>query len=214
MHCPLCHAPGAVHYHRDARRDYYHCGRCRLVFADPATHLDAAAEKAVYDQHENDPSDAGYRRFLSRLAHPLLKRLTPGMQGLDYGSGPGPTLSVMLEEAGMVMAIYDPYYAPDPAPLHRRYDFVTCTETVEHFCRPARDWARLVSLVRPGGYLGIMTKLVIDRERFRDWHYRRDLTHVSFHHADTFAWLGHHFELGVERIDTDVILLHKPPNLR
>jgi hypothetical protein len=56
-----------------------------LVFADSANHLNAAAEKSVYDQHENDPADTRYRRFLNQIAELLLARLTSGMHGLDYG---------------------------------------------------------------------------------------------------------------------------------
>ena len=34
----------------------------------------------------------------------------------------------MLTESGRPTATYDPLYAPDPAPLSRRWDFVTATE--------------------------------------------------------------------------------------
>ncbi|MEX0741223.1 MAG: class I SAM-dependent methyltransferase [Phycisphaeraceae bacterium] len=165
-----------------------------------------ADEKRVYDQHENDPADAGYRRFLDRLAQPLLGKLTRGMAGLDYGCGPGPTLSVMLEEAGMRMAVYDPYYAPDRSVLGKRYDFVTCTEVVEHFNRPAESWAELVGLLKPGGWLGVMTKRVIDRERFEQWHYKNDPTHVSFYSEATFAWIAERFGLGLEVVGQDVVI--------
>ncbi|MFP5505071.1 MAG: class I SAM-dependent methyltransferase [Gammaproteobacteria bacterium] len=206
--CPLCgHAAAPVD--EDRRRRYFQCPECRLIFADPASHLDAAAEKAVYDLHCNDPADAGYRRFLDRLAAPLLTRLHPGMHGLDYGCGPGPALSQMLRQAGMRMTDYDPIYAPDPAALDRQYDFVTCTEVVEHFKQPAQDWERLLATVRPGGWLGVMTQLALGPERFRRWQYRNDPTHVAFHSAETFAWIGRHHGLTVERAGDAVMLLRK-----
>ena len=68
------------------------------MFVPRSYHLSAADEKAQYDLHENDPNDPGYRAFLDRLAGPLDKRLAPHSHGLDFGCGPGPTLSVMLEE--------------------------------------------------------------------------------------------------------------------
>lgn len=206
--CPLCTHPAAL-VAEDRRRRYFQCPACALIFADPASHLDAAAERAVYDLHRNDPADAGYRRFLDRLATPLLTRLRPGMQGLDYGCGPGPTLAAMLTQAGMAMTDYDPIYAPDPAALARAYDFVTCTEVVEHFRHPAQDWAQLVALLRPGGWLGVMTQLVISRERFRQWQYKNDPTHVAFYSPATFAWIGAQFGLDVERADAAVMLLRK-----
>lgn len=207
-HCSLC-GHRVVPYLEDRRRAYVHCPRCDLVAADPASHLDPAAERGYYDLHENDPADPGYRRFLGRLAAPLLGRLSTGMRGLDYGCGPGPTLSIMLEEAGMLMELHDPLYRPNPEALRRQYDFVTCTEVVEHFRHPAEDWRRLTSLVRPGGWLGVMTKLVISQVRFATWHYKDDPTHVSFYSVETFAWLGRTFELAVERVDRDVLLMEK-----
>ena len=55
---------------------------------------------------------------------------------------PVPALAAMLTEAGHRMALYDPFFAPDPAPL-AVYDFVTCTEAAEHFHHPAAEFARL-----------------------------------------------------------------------
>jgi transcription initiation factor TFIIIB Brf1 subunit/transcription initiation factor TFIIB len=208
IRCPLCHQ-SATPFWEDARRAYFQCPDCGLVFADPASHLTREDEKRVYDQHENDPSDARYRQFLGRLAQPLLARLQPGMSGLDYGSGPGPTLSMLLEEAGMTMAIYDPIYAPDRTVLERTYDFVTCSEVAEHFRVPGEEWKRLVSLVHPGGWLGIMTKQVLDRERFPTWHYKNDPTHVCFYSQRTWKWLGDRHRLLVTRIPPDVVILQK-----
>ncbi|EKE73014.1 class I SAM-dependent methyltransferase [Gallaecimonas xiamenensis] len=209
MHpCPLCNGTLAP-FGADRRRPYFRCAHCALVSTDPGCHLDAGAEKALYDIHDNQLDDPGYRRFLSRLTGPLLARLAPGSQGLDFGCGPGPALAAMLTEAGMQMRLYDPYYAPDPTALAQQYDFVTCTEVVEHFNHPADSWARLAGLVKTGGWLGVMTKLVIDQDRFANWHYKNDPTHVSFHSEATFAWLAERFGFIWQRVDTDVILLQK-----
>ncbi|WP_435011645.1 class I SAM-dependent methyltransferase [Tundrisphaera lichenicola] len=180
-----------------------------MVSADPGSYLDPIAERAYYDLHENDPSDHGYRRFLGRLSGPLEARLGKGSLGLDYGCGPGPTLSIILRESGMLMDDYDPIYRPNPAVLERNFDFVTCTEVVEHFRRPAEDWTRMTGLLRPHGWLGVMTKVVINRERFAGWHYKADPTHVSFYSPATFDWLGARFGLTVERVDRDVYLFQK-----
>ena len=169
---------------------------------DPDSHLSPEQERAEYDLHENDPGDERYRSFLGRLAKPLLERLEPGMHGLDYGCGPGSTLSVMLTGRGMVVDDYDPIYATDIRLLQRRYDFVTSTEVVEHFCQPAVAWRQLASLVRPGGWLGIMTLLAPgDAESFSQWWYKNDPTHVSFYTANTFAWLADPMGLAVKRLD-------------
>jgi len=52
---------------------------------------------------KNSPDDPRYRAFLSRLFIPLNERIAPESCGLDFGSGPGPTLSVMFEEQGHTM---------------------------------------------------------------------------------------------------------------
>ncbi len=207
--CPLCASADTALYHRDARRDYRQCRRCALVFVPPAFRLAPAAEKAVYDQHENTPEDAGYRRFLGRLFEPLRVRLAPGARGLDFGSGPGPTLSVMFEEAGHSMAIYDPFYAPDARVLEGEYDFITATEVVEHLFAPGEELARLAGLLRPGGWLGLMTKRVADRDAFARWHYILDPTHVCFFSERTFHWLADELGMTVAFPAADVVLLQK-----
>jgi 2-polyprenyl-3-methyl-5-hydroxy-6-metoxy-1,4-benzoquinol methylase len=207
--CPLCHHPRPEDYHQDAARRYSICTRCQLVFADPLARLSASAEKQVYDQHQNCPDDPGYRRFLNKLAAPLVSRLSPGSHGLDFGCGPGPTLSVMLEEAGHRVETYDVFYAPDRQVLAQQYDFVTCSEAIEHFNQPAEEWQLLVSLLKPGGWLGVMTQMVISLERFARWHYKTDPTHVSFFSRDTFAYLAQRDRLKLEFIGKDVCLLQK-----
>lgn len=207
--CPLCACSRCEHFHRDARRDYYRCDTCRLVFVPPEQRLSPDRERAVYDQHQNRPDDLGYRRFLGRLFEPLARRLAPGARGLDFGSGPGPTLSLMFEEAGHPMAIYDPFYAPDPAVLERPYDFITATEVVEHLFAPGRELARLAALLPAGGWLGLMTKRVTDDEDFAGWHYILDPTHVVFFSETTFAWLARHLAMTVEFPAADVVILQK-----
>jgi len=207
--CPLCAAADTRHFHRDRRRDYWRCARCALVFVPAEQRLDAREERAVYDQHENSPEDPGYRRFLSRLYDPLRERLAPGARGLDFGAGPGPTLSVMFEEAGYPMAIYDPFYAPDASVLEQTYDFITASEVVEHLFAPGEELTRLAGLLRPGGWLGLMTKRVTDREAFARWHYIQDPTHVAFFSEATFRWLGEHLDMSVEFPGPDVVLLQR-----
>ncbi|TLF51960.1 class I SAM-dependent methyltransferase [Halomonas urmiana] len=207
--CPLCASLGTAPFHRDVRRDYQRCGRCALVFVPPAQRLGPAAERAVYDQHENSPDDPGYRRFLSRLFDPLSARLAPGVRGLDFGAGPGPTLSVMFEEAGHPTAIYDPFYAPDASVLERRYAFITATEVVEHLFAPGEQLARLVDRLEPGGWLGLMTKRVTSPEAFAGWHYILDPTHVCFFSEATFAWFARRHDLRVQFPADDVVLLQR-----
>lgn len=169
-----------------------------------------ATAKAHYDCHNNDPGDLRYRAFLSRLANPLIDRLTIGAHGLDYGSGPGPTLSLMLEEAGFTTDIFDPLYSPNQACLNRSYDFITASEVAEHFDQPRTEFQRLWAILRPGGLLGIMTKRLSTPAAFINWHYKNDPTHISFYAADTFLWISKWLSASLEFVDRDVVLLGKP----
>jgi hypothetical protein len=295
--CPLCDSDRVALFHQDKQRKYFHCAeQCRLIFVDPAVILSPEAEKKRYEQHVNSPTDAGYRSFLQKLAHPLNAMLLPRSIGLDFGCGPGPTLSLILEELGdHQVALYDPYFYPDcekrtnineqnaiptkntnsnaidtepnPMPMMtnlifvpnasiasaietttdatctspdsesspsfsilrpRMYDFVTCTEAIEHFTHPMKEWTLLLSLLKPaidgneekgivgeersksGGLLGIMTKLAShDEKTFSNWWYKRDPTHVSFFSRETFAWLADRDALELTIIGDDVIILQK-----
>ncbi|MBE9137845.1 class I SAM-dependent methyltransferase [Nodosilinea sp. LEGE 07088] len=217
LRCPLCHSDRWREIHRDApcqarpgQRTYYRCGQCNLIFVHADDFLSQSAEKAEYDLHQNSPQDEGYRRFLSRLANPLIARLAPGCDGLDFGSGPGPTLSVMLAEAGHHVALYDPFYANDAQVFDHQYDFVTATEVVEHLRQPRLELDRLWGCLKPGGTLGLMTKLARDDTAFAGWHYHRDRTHICFFSVQTFEWLAALWPAHLTLLEQDVILLRKP----
>ena len=208
--CPLCQWDNCQPFFHDAQRGYRRCERCQLIYVEPQFHLSTEAEKAQYDLHNNHPEDLAYRRFLGRLCEPLLARLPKARQGLDFGSGPGPTLSVMLEEAGHKVVLYDIYYAPDTAVLVRDYDFITATEVVEHLSRPGLVLSQLWRQLKPGGWLGLMTKLAQGKEAFARWHYKNDPTHIAFFSQYTFIWLAAQWQTEPEFIGNDVILLQKP----
>ncbi|MCW8128278.1 class I SAM-dependent methyltransferase [Microbulbifer halophilus] len=207
--CPLCRQPAAQPYHRDKFRSYHQCAGCALVFVPAEYHLSPADEQAYYELHENSLEDAGYRRFLGRCAEPLLEQLRPRSRGLDFGCGPAPLLARMLVEAGHRVELYDTYFAPDSGAVERDYDFVVATEVVEHLADPAGELQWLWERLRPGGLMALMTKLVISRERFANWHYIRDPTHICFFSVQTFRWLAERFSAELQFAGSDVIFLRK-----
>jgi SAM-dependent methyltransferase len=191
-------------------RLYLECSACGLIHLSREQRLDADDERAHYETHENDPTDPGYRAFLSRLVDPLVERLPPNCSGLDYGSGPGPTLSVMLEERGFRTAVYDPFFSPEREPLQRTYDFITCSETAEHFFDPSAEFDRLDKLLRPGGWLGVMTDILVDGGVFERWHYWREPVHVSFYRPRTMEWIARKYSWSLEKPHRNVAMFHKP----
>ncbi|WP_284217263.1 class I SAM-dependent methyltransferase [Agaribacter marinus] len=208
--CPLCAATVCVFYFKDKKREYFQCETCKLIFVPRCFHLSKAEEKAEYDKHENAIDDEGYLRFLSRCISPLLSIIntSPSVykKGIDFGCGPAPALAHEVRRQGYDMSIYDPYYFPDHEAIQRKYDFVTCTEVVEHFNEPAIDIAQLFSLLAEPAVLIVMTKLVINKERFASWHYKNDPTHVCFYSKETFEFIALQHKVAVEFIGSDVIL--------
>ena len=227
--CPLCGKQETGSFSKDKGREYFRCPDCFLIFTHPRHHLPPADEKKRYDLHQNSPQDAEYRNFLNRLFLPLNALLKPASRGLDFGSGPGPTLSVMLEEAGHKVSLYDSFYAPDPRVFEHRYDFITATEVLEHLREPRQELDRLWHCLKRDGVMGVMTKLArpdrpclpdqaaarglseqaCAQEVFAKWHYKNDDTHICFYSKETFHWLGKKWGADVTFEDADVILLKK-----
>ena len=207
--CPVCLQPEPRAFVQLKQQLYWRCEGCQATLLDPACYLGPEQERAYYALHENHPNDPGYRHFLSRLATPLLAALPPESRGLDYGCGPGSALAAMLQEAGHQVTLYDPFFHPNPQALTDGYDFITCSEVVEHFHHPAEQFARLDALLKPGGILAIMTCFQTDDERFANWHYRRDPTHVVFYREETFHHLAQQFGWRCEVPCKDVVLMFK-----
>ena len=211
--CLLCDRDSCHNLHRsDDRhgvREFWQCDCCDLVFVPPEFHLPECAEVERYLMHNNDPSDSGYRSFLSRLWDELKPRLSDGATGLDFGCGPGPALGQMMQEDGFEVSLYDPHFFPDRSVLERRYDFVTCTETVEHLRSPLKEFKLIDSLLVPGGRFGVMTGMLEDRADFARWYYQRDPTHIGFYSRRTMLWVGCEMGWDVEFPSTNVTLFVK-----
>jgi hypothetical protein len=195
MICTLCESTNVKFLEvAGDKRKYYFCQSCYLVFVDPNFHLPLEQEKIRYEFHNNSDKDAGYVKFLDQVIYPTLPFLNSGMIGLDYGCGPNPTLSGLLAKLHLTCHNFDPLFGFS----HPRqvYDFLFATETVEHFRIPKSDFLKMDKLLKPKGYLSIMTDHWESLDQFANWYYRRDVTHVSFFHKNTFAFICAH--LGYE----------------
>lgn len=215
--CPVCRDCSAQPFLSVSNLDYWRCGVCAATFLDAQHHLTAGEECARYELHENDPNDAGYRKFLSKLVEPLMSRLEPGSCGLDFGCGPSfgdagdaPAVAAMLREAGHSVSLFDPNFCPDRAALDRTYDFITATEVVEHMYSPADEFDKLDGMLKPGGLLAVMTSFQSDDAGFGNWHYRRDPTHVVFFREETLRFVAERRGWTCEIPVKDVALMRKP----
>ena len=212
--CPLCGSDETALFftgrEKAVRREFLRCSSCDLMFVPRRYHLDETAQMERYLTHNNDPEDEDYRRFLSRLLDPLRPMLVPGAMGLDYGAGPGPALATMMREEGFDVRTYDPFFHPDESALEQTYDVITCTETVEHFSDPGRDFQLLDRMLRPSGWLGVMTGMLDSWAAFPDWYYHRDPTHVCFYSKRTMVWIGERLSWEVRFPRQNVAMFRKP----
>jgi len=208
--CPVCSEADGRSFDVIDGKQYWRCPTCAATWLDAVHHLSSADEYAHYLNHENDVSDPGYRGFLARLADPLLGVLPPGAKGLELGCGPGPALAAMLTEAGHQMTLWDPFFEDHPEVLEQQYDFVTCTEVLEHLRQPLETFETFKRLIRPGGWLGLMTCFQTDDAAFAGWHYRKDPTHIVFYKAETIDFIADRLGWNCQIPRKDVALLQKP----
>jgi hypothetical protein len=209
LHCILCGKSGITCFFEDSSRKYLWCSVCDLVFVPSYQRLSAEEELKRYNLHQNSPDDKRYKKFLSRLFKPLNEKLSPCSYGLDFGSGPGPTLHGMFKDCGHDMNIYDCFYADDRSVFEFTYDFITATEVVEHLYNPQKELDRLWLCLKPGGLMGIMTGFVESKEAFKNWYYKNDETHVTFYSEKTFKWLQRKWRASLEFVDKGVVIFRR-----
>lgn len=207
--CPVCLKNGTVKFLSVNGVTYHRCPVCLATFVGESFLPDPEEEKARYAHHKNDPLDPDYRRFLGKIYIPLTGRLSGPKEGLDFGCGTGPALADMLKDAGHKVELYDPFFYPDTSVLDKRYDFIVCTEVFEHFHFPHKEFKLLDRLLKPKGLLAVMTCFQTDDSRFKNWHYRRDITHVVFYKEETMRYIAKDLNWDVEVPVKDVVFFTK-----
>ncbi|MFN2267933.1 MAG: class I SAM-dependent methyltransferase [Desulfonatronovibrio sp.] len=206
--CPLCFAASQPFF-KDKNRGYNICEICTLVFVPLTQQLSLEEEKKRYLKHNNDPEDVRYQRFLWPVAKEVLRNHSAPASGLDFGCGTGSPLPAMLQKHGLDMDVYDPFFAPDPKVFEKKYDFITCTEVVEHMSAPGKDIPRMWNMLRSGGGLYIKTQFRFPDHVFTNWTYMRDLTHITFYTKDTMKWLAEFLAAEISFHDKGVTILRK-----
>jgi hypothetical protein len=204
-------------------RSYYVCPECDLHFIHPRFHLTLGQELERYRLHQNSIHNPGYVKFLSVAVTCLKRCFQDGLDRsptiLDYGSGPVPVLVELLNREQFKAIGYDPFFGDRVVPgcvvtstLEGQggFDAVVSTEVVEHFRTPRSEWARMVALTRPGGYLVIVTSLVVPGQILASWYYATDPTHVVFYSERTIRHIAAQHDLVlVETNSRNCVVLRK-----
>jgi SAM-dependent methyltransferase len=192
--CPLCHAQTEMHaQHGALQQRLHHCPNCELIFVASNFWPSIDTERIRYLQHNNSPEEPGYVSFLNRAVAPTLPFLKPKIKALDFGCGPGPAIEVLLKEQDISCVNYDPIFFPE-WPLDD-FDAIFATECIEHFHKPEASFRLMLSVLKSGGILTLMTHPYDDHTDFTKWYYTKDETHVSFYHHKTFEFIAENFNL-------------------
>lgn len=192
MTCKICQSPAERFYDEIMQSDFFHCKHCAFIFKDEKNIVSEARERRQYAQHNNSFESPGYVAMFEDF---IAKCITPYRHGvrtvLDFGSGPGPVLSKLLEDKGFEVDIYDKFFAPKPVYENKRYDMIASTEVIEHIKDPLEIMAFFKKHLRENGYLCLMTQFhTDDKKDFLQWWYRKDPTHISFFRPETFKVLA------------------------
>ena len=189
MNCPLCSGISREFF----KEEFFICATCSGIFRAESALPSKQVEKLRYEEHNNDVFDDGYRSFVSPLVNKVLEDFSSGHEGLDFGAGPGPVVSKILEENNYQIKQYDPFFHDYPELLKAKYDYVACCEVIEHFHIPRKEFELLKSLLRNNAKLYCMTHLYDDSIDFSNWYYKNDNTHVFFYQAETMNWIKSEF---------------------
>jgi 2-polyprenyl-3-methyl-5-hydroxy-6-metoxy-1,4-benzoquinol methylase len=148
-----------------------------------------------------------FENFIEKAVNPFIKEKK---QALEFGCGPGPVLAKLLEMDGWEVKTFDPIYDNNDEYNKYKYDLITSTEVFEHFSNPMKEMKHLSKLLKKGGYLSIMTLLhPKTEEKFKNWWYKRDATHISFYSSKTLYLLGKMFNLEMIYNDNNRIITFK-----
>lgn len=203
--CPLCLNAVDETFTDSLDIKIWICNHCELIFKDPGSRPSHDEERARYLVHQNNNGNQGYINFLKKAVNPAIDFIEPGSEGLDFGCGPNPVLSEIVKEAGFACLNYDPIFFPEFP--DERMDFIFATECFEHFFNPMREMNLMTALLRPGGFLIIMTQQWKDKEQLADWWYMRDKTHVAFYHQKTFDYICEQFGYTIQFDDGEKVLI-------
>ena len=189
--------------------DYWQCALCKATMLDPIKFISSNKEKKHYLKHNNEINDTRYRIFLSNLIEPLKDKISIDDMGLDYGCGYAPALADILKKDGFNVELYDPFFFKNENIFCRKFNFITCSEVVEHFFKPYEEFNKIDSLLAKNSWLAIMTKFMTEDYLFKNWHYRRDPTHVVFYKKITFKIIASQRNWKINFPSENIVLFNK-----
>ena len=171
---------------------------CSSDLKDSSIHVDLDEEFKIYENHNNSIHDKKYVNYLKDfIDHSVVPFSGNGRQGFDFGSGPEPVLSMIMEnDYGYEMDIHDKFYATEKVYENKKYDLITSTEVIEHLDNPLEYFKLFKDHLNNNGILALMTLFhPVDRDKILEWFYIRDKSHISFFTPKTMEIIAEKTEL-------------------
>ena len=188
MKCKICGNETKIINDEAREKIYLKCSTCEAIALKDEFFVSTENEKGQYDNHNNNIENSGYvkmfENFLDFFGDTLKDEVA---EALDFGSGPGPVLSKIMENRALHVDIFDKFYQPCEIYKDKSYDLITSTEVFEHLKNPLETLLLFKKHLKKDGVIAIMTLFHNnDTEEFLNWWYRRDPTHILFYTPKTF----------------------------
>ena len=145
--CTVCKNNKMEFFFSIKNLDYWQCNLCKATILNPINYISSNKEKEHYLKHNNKIDDSCYRNFLSNLVEPLRDKISFNDIGLDYGCGYAPALADILKKIGYKVELYDPFFLKNENISLRKFNFITCSEVVEHFFKPFEEFNKIDGLL-------------------------------------------------------------------
>jgi len=212
--CPFCFSNNCEDFDTDSFRTYLLCKNCSIVFVSRDQLIPEFLEKKRYESHDNSENNPEYQNYLQKIADHISIFLPKGFVGLDFGCGKTKLLEKIIKEKGLEIVSYDVFFHNDLSVFEKRFNFIILSEVIEHLRNPLEEIKKLTSLLEDDGMIFIKTRLRPESsQEFRNWFYKRDITHIQFFSKSSFNQLSAVCNLSnFMQIDEDLFLFRN--NLR
>lgn len=207
--CKICSSDTIEIQDPKSAKIYHKCARCDYIFLDEFFYVDNDREKKNYDKHDNSFDSLGYVKMFEDLIGDFIANDSKNIKtALDFGCGRGAVLSALLEKNSITCDVYDKFYFPQKIYENKKYDLIVSTEVIEHLSHPIEVLQELLSHIKEGGYLLLMTIFhPSNDDEFFKWWYIRDITHIGFFNLKTFEYIASSLNLKIVKHNSKNIIL-------
>lgn len=190
MNCKLCGSEKVSVYAGNKKREFIRCSSCELVFVPDQYYLTIDQERKRYDLHDNSIENKGYLEFLDKIVTIITHSFPQDSTILDFGSGANAVLEGILGNKGFHCDSFDPLFNLRCNNDTLIYDIIVVCEVIEHLRLLQNELSFIKQRLKPDGIVIIRTQLYPDADKFLNWWYIQDLTHINFFSPVTITFVA------------------------